>query len=133
MQSEAWYRERVPKASLTEEEQAMIRRDWDAHMGRSFTASFAAHCPNRYHDAATLILRHMATQKESGGYVLRRGVAFRYKGKIYTANNITAAAAEWWIGQDLMHRDDFETLAKDYDAYDTNTHEPAVLPAGSGA
>lgn len=132
MQSEAWYRERVPKALLTEDDKAAIRRDWDAHMGRSFTASFAAHCPNRYHDAATLILRHMATQKDSGGYVLRRGVAFRYKGKIYTADNITADAAEWWIRQDLMHRDDFETLAKDYDAYDTNTPDPAAADAGRG-
>ena len=133
MQSEAWYRERMLKTSLTEEEQAAIRRDWDAHMGRSFTASFSTHCPNRYHDAATLILRHMTTHKESGGYVLRRGIAFRYKGKIYTANNITAEAAEWWIGQDLMHRDDFEALAKDYDAYDTNTPDPAASDTGIGA
>lgn len=132
MQSDAWYRERVQRASLTEEEQATIRRDWDARMGRSFTASFAAHCPNRYHDAAMLILRQMARQTESGGYVLRRGVAFRYKGKIYTANNITADAAEWWIRQDLMHRDDFETLAKDYDAYDTNTPDAAAAATGSG-
>lgn len=71
-------------------------------------------------------------KQENGGYILRRGVAFRYKGKIYTANNITADAAEWWIRQDLTHRDDFETLAKDYDAYDTNTPDAAAAATGSG-
>lgn len=58
-------------------------------------------------------------KQENGGYILKRGIAFRYKGKVYTADNITAPAAEWYIAQDLKHRDDFEALAKDYDEYET--------------
>ena len=60
-------------------------------------------------------------KQENGGYILKRGIAFRYKGKVYTADNITAPAAEWYIAQDLKHRDDFEALAKDYDEYETGS------------
>ena len=118
MQSAEWYREKASSPSLSEAEKATIRRDWEKLMGKNFTASFSAHCPNCYHDAAILILRTMNKQ-ENGGYILKRGVAFRYKGKVYTADNITAPAAEWYIAQDLTRRDDFEVLAKDYDEYET--------------
>lgn len=57
-------------------------------------------------------------KKNNGGYELKAGIAFRYKGKVYNRINITAEAAEWWIRQDLKHRDDFVTLAKDYDEYE---------------
>lgn len=60
-------------------------------------------------------------KQDNGGYQLKSGVAFRYKGKIYTRDNITAPAAEWYIKQDLKHRDDFITLAKDYDTYAATT------------
>lgn len=118
MQSAEWYRERVTALSLSEADKAVIRSDWEEATGKDFAASFNARCPNCHHDAAILILRTMNKQ-DNGGYILKRGVAFRYKGKVYSAGNITAAAAEWYIGQDLKHRDDFEALAKDYDEYET--------------
>lgn len=117
MKSAEWYREKALKPSLSEAEKAAIRQDWDKFTGKEFAASFNARCPNCYHDAATLILRIMSKQ-ENGGYVLKRGIAFRYKGKIYTADNITAAAAEAYIKEDLKHRDHFEVLAKDYNEYE---------------
>ena len=57
-------------------------------------------------------------KEENGGYILKKGVAFRYKGKIYTDLNLTAEAAEGYIRQDLKHRDDFIELARDYDSYE---------------
>ena len=57
------------------------------------------------------------SKRDNGGYRLKAGVAFRYRGIIYTRDNITAPAAEWYIKQDLKHRDDFITLAKEYDSY----------------
>lgn len=56
--------------------------------------------------------------KSAGGYELKRGVAFRYQGKMYDRRNITAEAAEAYIAQDLRHRDDFEELARPYDSYE---------------
>lgn len=117
MQTQEWYRERVSAPSLSDADKSVIRADWKQATGKNFTASFNARCPNCHHDAAILILRTMNKQ-ENGGYILKRGVAFRYKGKVYTADNITAPAAEWYISQDLKHRDDFEVLAKDYDEYE---------------
>ena len=109
MQSAEWYRERVSAPSLSDADKSVIRADWEDITGKDFTASFNARCPNCHHDAAILILRTMNKQEN---------VAFRYKGKVYTADNITAPAAEWYISQDLKHRDDFEVLAKDYDEYE---------------
>lgn len=122
MESAEWYRERAVAPSLSEADKATIRNDWKQSTGKEFTASFNARCPNCYHDAALIIL-HRMDKKENGGYILKRGVAFKYKGKVYTTHNITAAAAEWYIAQDLNHRDDFEELAKDYDEYETETHK----------
>lgn len=56
--------------------------------------------------------------KNTGGYELKRGVAFRFQGKMYDRRNITSEAAEWYIEQDLRHRDDFEELARPYDSYE---------------
>lgn len=119
MQSAEWYRERVFAPSLSDVDKAVIRADWEDITGKDFTASFNARCPNCHHDAAILILRTMDKQ-ENGGYILKRGVAFKYKGKVYTCQNITPEAAEWWIKQDLKHRDDFLELGKDYDSYGRN-------------
>lgn len=58
------------------------------------------------------------TKENNGGYVLKRGVVFTYRGKLYSALNVTAEAAEWYIKQDLNHRSDFEVLAKDYESYE---------------
>lgn len=128
MQSAEWYREKVLTPSLSEADKAIIRSDWRQLAGKDFTASFNARCSNCYHDAATLIL-HTMSKQDSGGYQLKAGIAFRYKGKVYSRNNITAPAAEWYIKQDLKHRDDFITLAKDYDSYG-NPVSTAVATVG---
>lgn len=83
---------------------------------KEFFASFNQTCPNCYNDAILMILSTM-NRVDSGGYELKSGVTFRYKGKVYTRLNITPQAAEWYIKQDLSHRDDFISLAKDYDSY----------------
>ena len=129
MQSAEWYREAALKPSLSEAEKAVIRKDWEKLTGKNFTASFSTRCPNCYHDAATIILRTMS-KRDNGGYQLKAGVAFRYRGIIYTRDNITAPAAEWYIKQDLKHRDDFITLAKDYDSYGKSTDKPAPALRG---
>lgn len=64
---------------------------------------------------------------ENGGYILKKGVAFRYKGKIYTDLNLTAEAAEGYIRQDLKHREDFIELARDYDSYEKRTTGAAKI------
>lgn len=121
MQTAEWYRERRTNVlSLSAADKATIREDWEALFGRAFAESFNLHCPNCYADAIILILRKMA-KHDNGGYELKRGIAFRYKGKVYTASNITPDAAEWYIKQDLTHRDDFVTLARDYDDYERQT------------
>lgn len=117
MQSAEWYREKALKPSLSEADKATIRNDWRRLTGKDFTASFNARCPNCYHDAATLILRTMS-KRDNGGYQLKAGVAFRYKGKVYHRDNITASAARWYLRQDPKHRLDFIALAKDYDRND---------------
>lgn len=123
VKSAEWYREKALAPSLSEADKEAIRRDWRRLTGSDFTASFNALCPNCYHDAATLIL-HTMSKRDNGGYRLKAGVAFRYKGKVYTRDNITAPAAEWYIKQDLTHRDDFLALAKDYDSYGTDPENP---------
>lgn len=122
VKSAEWYREKASKPSLSEADKAAVRGDWERLTGKDFDASFNARCPNCYHDAATLIL-HTMSKRDNGGYRLKAGVAFRYKGKIYTRDNITAPAAEWYIRQAPEHRDDFIVLAKDYDSYG-NPAEP---------
>ena len=52
-------------------------------------------------------------KQENGGYILKRGVALRYKGKVYTADKITAPAAVWYISQDQKQPADFLLLAKE--------------------
>lgn len=116
MQPAEWYRERVLAPSLSEAEKAVVRSDWEQLTGKDFTASFNARCPNCYHDAATLIL-HTMSKRDSGGYRLKAGVAFRYKGQVYHRDNITPQAAEWYLRQDPKHRDDFIAFAKNYDSH----------------
>lgn len=117
MQSAEWYRDRAMRPSLTVAEKATIRQEWAKLMGSEFSASFNPGCPNCYHDAVILILRAMTKDETKSKYELKRGVVFKYHGKVYSSRNITDEAAEWWIKQDLKHRDDFITLAKDYDSY----------------
>lgn len=117
MQSAEWYREKVLEPSLSEADKAIVRNDWRRLTGKDFTASFNVRCANCYHDAATLILRTMS-KRDNGGYQLKAGVAFRYKGKVYHRDNITASVARWYLRQDPKHRGDFIALAKDYDRND---------------
>ncbi len=120
MQSAEWYRARSYTTLLTDADKAIIRNDWAELKKQDFYSSFSNRCPNCYHDAIILILRKM-DKPDNGGYELKSGIAFRYKGKVYTKNNITAQAAEWYIKQDLNHRDDFISLGKDYDGYTTTS------------
>lgn len=117
MQTKEWYQERARKPSLTDTEKNIIRDDWEQLTGKKFILSFNMQCPNCYRDSVILILRAMG-KEDNGGYVLKSGIVFRYQGKIYTKDNITAKAAEWFIGQDLSNRDKFIVLARDYDSYD---------------
>ena len=120
MQPYDWYKELSRKTILSDEEKKIIRADWEEQTGRPFGSSFNPSCKNCYNDAIHLIRRFMS-KADNGGYILRKGVAFRYKGTIYTDLNLTADAAEWYIKQDLRHRDDFIELAKDYDSYEKRT------------
>uniref|UniRef100_UPI00405787B5 hypothetical protein n=1 Tax=Alistipes sp. TaxID=1872444 RepID=UPI00405787B5 len=119
--SEFWYRERASEgfAPLSVIDKEAIKADYKEVFGRYFSDDFSEGCPNCYQDATILILRKIMAQKniDAGGYVLKNGVVFKYKGKIITHLNITAAAAEWYIKQNLNNRDKFEELAKDYDSY----------------
>lgn len=119
MQPAEWYKERVFRPSLSEADKAFVRQDWEQLTGASFHTSFSPGCPNCYNDAILLILRVM-NKSDKGGYELKAGASFRYKGKVYTRQNITPEAAEWWIKQDINHRDEFVTLAHDYDSYETS-------------
>lgn len=60
----------------------------------------------------------MVQKYNNSGYILKRGVAFRYKGSIITRHNLTKEAAEWFISQDINNRDKFEELANDWDSYE---------------
>lgn len=119
-----WYSERkaATAASLTSSERAEVESDFEEITGRKWADSFSPTCPNCIRDAITIILAKMKqnNNQDTGGYVLKAGVVFKYKGKIITHTNITAKAAEWYIKQDLNNRDKFHELAKDYDSYDPN-------------
>lgn len=117
MNTKEWYREKASANSLTYSDKTIIKADWKQLNGTDFSSSFNDKCHNCYHDAIILILRAMNKQ-ETGGYILKKGVVFKYKGKLYTSSNITSQAAEWYIAQDLNHRNDFDVLAKDYDEYE---------------
>lgn len=70
-------------------------------LARQEGVTMARSCPNRWRDAAILILRKYRTmaRNKQQKYTLQRGVAFMYNGEIYTAANITDEAAEWWLDQ----------------------------------
>jgi len=114
-----WYEEKLREAFLTISDQETIRAQYQTVTGESFEVSFRPNCPNRFRDAITLILVKMKQEQNTsrGGYLLKQGVVFKYKGKIITNVNLTAASAEWYIAQNLDHRDDFEELGRDYDSF----------------
>lgn len=112
-----WYKALSSKTYLSDEEKEVIRAEWEELTGRSFGSSFNPSCKNCYNDAINLIRIRMS-KSDAGGYILKKGVAFRFKGKIYTDQNLTAEAAEGYIRQDIKHRDSFIELAHDYDSYE---------------
>ena len=123
--TQEWYNERLAElsASLSLFERDSIRADYEEISGRAWEESFSPNCPNCYRDAILIInakIRNMSNEK-SGGYVLKSGIVFKYKGKTITHLNITAEAAEWFIKQDLRNRDKFVELANDYDSYEQNS------------
>ncbi len=121
MQSVEWYRERMVRpSSLTDAEKASIREDWREVMGVDFAVSFNLRCPNCYHDAAILIMRKM-DNKNNSGYILKKGIVVRFQGKLYSDDNITDKAAEAYIREDLSRREDFITLAKEWEEYENGT------------
>lgn len=126
MHTRDWYKAISSKTMLTDDEKAIIRAEWEELTGRTFGSSFNPSCKNCYNDAIILIHRKM-NKAENGGYILKKGVAFRYKGKIYTDLNLTAEAAEGYIRQDLKHREDFIELARDYDSYEKRTTGAAKI------
>lgn len=117
MHTEEWYLTRNV-AALTAAERTTIEEEFREVTGNAFAESFSLNCPDRYRDAITIILKTMKNEKGAEGYVLKAGIVFKYKGRWITCDNITSAAAEWWIEQDLQHRDDFHELARDYDSYE---------------
>lgn len=60
-------------------------------------------CPNCYQDAIVILLSRLRKMKKKQRYTMSRGVAFRYKGTIYTAGNITDEAAKWWLKQNAAN------------------------------
>ena len=118
MQNVEWYRERRRTASLSDLDKQIIAEDYNEITGGDFQADFKLTCPNKYTDAIDKILYTMAQQQNTSGYILKSGIAFRYKGKIITRSNITKEAAEWYIKQNLDNRNDFEELANDWDSYE---------------
>ena len=120
--SNEWYSERLAELSapLSVLEKYAVRADYEEVSGRLWEESFSLNCPNCYRDSILIInakLRNMSNKENSGGYVLKAGIVFRYKGKTITHTNITKEAAEWYINQDINNRDKFLELAKDYDSY----------------
>lgn len=120
-----WERRTASASALTDAEKNEVKVDYEEITGRNWTEDFSVTCPNCFRDAITIILAKMKqnNNQDAGGYVLKSGVVFKYKGKTITHQNITAAAAEWFIKQDLNNRDKFWELAKDYDSYDPNYKE----------
>lgn len=123
--SPIWYNERLAdnSAPLTLLEEQCVRADYETVTGRLWSESFSVNCPNCYRDAITLICLKMKQNenKDSGGYVLKPGIVFKYKGKLVSSRSITKDAAEWYIKQDINNRDKFMELGRDYDSYEQNS------------
>lgn len=95
-----WYRRCASCSVLSTEEQETIESDYLTTFGKPLSADFSPSCPNRFSDAAAQLAAYYYRETESGGYALKRGVAFLYNGKIYTWKNLTEEAAQYYLNLD---------------------------------
>ena len=92
MQPLDWYMERCASGtSLCMEEKKRIESDYREVFGRPMLSDFSGRCPN-------------------GGYMLKSGIVIRYRGKLYTHLNLTAAAARHHLRQHPSNVHDFLRL-----------------------
>ncbi len=96
---------------LTSSERAEIEREYSERFA-PFATSFDPNCPNRYNDAIILILNDMKT-KDTGGYRLKVGIAFKWRNRMYTHKNLTTEAAKAYIAMDAKNKRNFAELPED--------------------
>ena len=94
-------------------EKERIEADYEKVFGRPMLADFSGRCPNRFRDAAAMIASYLRKERKgvNGGYMLKSGVVIRYRGKLYTHLNLTAAAARYHLEQNPANAHDFVRLA----------------------
>lgn len=105
-----WYIERCSSStSLCMDDKAQIETDYKEVFGRIICADFNCTCPNRHHDAARMIASYLRKEQQgiNGGYMLKSGIVIKYRGKIYTHLNLTAAAARYHLRQNENNIRDF--------------------------
>ena len=75
-------------------------------------SDFSGRCPNRFRDAAAMVASYLRKEQKgaNGGYMLKSGIVFRYRGKLYTHLNLTVAAALCYLKQNPAHARDFLRL-----------------------
>ena len=83
------------------EEKKRIESDYREVFGRPMLSDFSGRCPNRFRDAAAMIASYLRKEQKgaNGGYMLKSGIVIRYRGKLYTHLNLTAAAARHHLRQ----------------------------------
>lgn len=94
------------------EEKKRIESDYREVFGRPMLSDFSGRCPNRFRDAAAMIASYLRKEQKgaNGGYMLKSGVVIRYRGKLYTHLNLTAAAARHHLRQHPSNVHDFLRL-----------------------
>lgn len=113
MQSLDWYIERCGvSASLCIKEKEQIETDYFEVFGRQMLTDFSGRCPSRFRDAAAMIASYLRKKQKgrNGGYMLKSGIVIRYRGKLYTHLNLTAAAARYHLKQNPANLSDFLRL-----------------------
>lgn len=113
MQPLGWYMERCASGtSLCMEEKKRIESDYREVFGRPMLSDFSGRCPNRFRDAAAMIASYLRKEQKgaNGGYMLKSGIVIRYRGKLYTHLNLTAAAARHHLRQHPSNVHDFLRL-----------------------
>ena len=99
MQPLDWYMERCASGtSLCMEEKKRIESDYREVFGRPMLSDFSASYLRKEQKGA------------NGGYMLKSGIVIRYRGKLYTHLNLTAAAARHHLRQHPSNVHDFLRL-----------------------
>jgi hypothetical protein len=106
LQSER-FRELAACKAMTEADKELIERVYEEVFRHPLSLDFVATCPNKYNDAAAAIASYYRRHEGGCDYVLKRGVVFKYKGRIITTQNLTNESAEWFISQDERNKDKF--------------------------